>query len=70
MIIWIYGTGLFGLVWVFGFSLSVGFWAWTLIREREREREREHDYIRKMGFVRYTYISLCGLVFSEIPYSI
>ena len=39
-------------------------------REREREREREHDYIRKMGFVRYTYISLCGLVFSEIPYSI
>ena len=38
--------------------------------EREREREREHDYIRRMGFVRYAYIYLCGSICSEIPYSI
>ena len=61
-----YGTGLLGLMWVFGFSMSVGFWAWTLMRERERE----HDYIRRMGFVRYAYIYLCGSICSEIPYTI
>ena len=55
-------------MWVFGFGMSKAFWVWTL--EREREREREHDYMRRMGFVRYTYIYLCGSVCSEIPYSI
>ena len=72
LIIWIYGTSLLGLVWVFRFNMNVGFWAWTLMweRERESEREREHDYMRRMGFVRYTYIYLCGSVCSEILYSI
>ena len=55
-------------MWVFGFSMSVGFWAWTLMREKERERE--HDYIRRMGFVRYANIYLCGSVCSEVSYSI
>ena len=48
--------------------MSVGFWAWTLMREKERERE--HDYIRRMGFVRYANIYLCGSVCSEVSYSI
>ena len=60
------------LIW-FGMGFWVQFECGFLgldFDKKEREREREHDYIRKMGFVRYTYISLCGLVFSEIPYSI
>ena len=67
LIIWI---SRFLAYWIIGFG--VGFWVWYEcgflgldFGERERERERE-----RMGFVRYTYIYPCGLVCSEIPYSI
>ena len=57
--------------WLIGFG--VGFWVpyeCGFLGLNFDEREREHDYMRRMGFVRYAYIYMCGSVCSEIPYSI
>ena len=51
--------GFLGSIWMWVFGL--GIW-W--------EREREHDYMKRMGFVRYTYIYPCSSICSKILYSI